>query len=245
MPLRCQCNAHTICHSMKEDAEPMGTLRNAYRAVVPEPVRAVVARVRANVFGHNAIYSEDYYASEVEGPAVRSSGIVSDSIVTDYHPVSVIDVGCGTGALLAALRERGCKVFGLEYADAGLRYCRSRNLDVAKFDLENETFDPGRRFDVAISMEVAEHLPESVADPYLDLLTGAADVIVFTAAPPGQGGADHVNEQPPEYWIEKYRRRGFSLDEPRTLRWRQAWEASGDVESWYYRNLMLFRRTPM
>ena len=48
-----------------------------------------------------------------------------------------------------------------------------------------------------------------------------------------------------EYWIEKYRRRGFSLDEPRTMRWRQAWEKSGDVESWYYRNLMLFRRTPM
>jgi hypothetical protein len=90
-------------------------------------------------------------------------------------------------------------------------------------------------------MEVAEHLPARVAERYVGLLAGLAPVIVFTAAPPGQGGADHVNEQPPSYWIEKFSRRGFAHDEARSRAWRARWKASGKVQGWYYRNLMLFR----
>lgn len=114
----------------------------------------------------------------------------------------------------------------MEYAEAALKFCRERRLDVAKFDLERNDFEHSRSFDVAVSMEVAEHLPESVADRYLDLLTRLSPVIVFTAATPGQGGTDHVNEQPHSYWIEKYRDRGFEHLTETSLRWRDAWRAS-------------------
>lgn len=219
-------------------------LKNVYRSVVPESVRDsdIVVKLKERLLGHNWIYDANYYERKVEGPAVRSARTVATSVVNDFKPMSVIDVGCGTGALLQALRERGCEVSGLEYAEAALRYCRQRQLDVAKFDLESSVYQEGRTFDVAVSMEVAEHLPERVADRYVDLLARLSPVVVFTAAPPGQGGEDHVNEQPPSYWITKFRRRGFEHDSELSERWRQTWKAAGDVESWYFNNLMIFRR---
>jgi hypothetical protein len=104
------------------------------------------------------------------------------------------------------------------------------------------TFDDGRIFDVAISTEVAEHLPERFADRYVDLLTKAAPQIVFTAAFPGQGGADHVNEQPASYWIGKFSARGFAFDEPLSREWRRQWKEAG-IARWYWMNAMIFTKS--
>ena len=219
-------------------------IRKLYRALLPRSVRDSqrVTKLMSQLFGHDFIYNSEYYERTVEGPAVRSAGRIADSILNDFKAASVIDVGCGTGALLEALHERGCEVCGLEYAEAALRYCRARQLDVAKFDLESNVLNDSRVYDVAVSMEVAEHLPGKVADRYVDLLTRLSPVVVFTAAPPGQGGADHVNEQPPSYWIRKFQQRGFEHAEVLSQRWRHIWMAAGDVERWYYKNLMIFQR---
>lgn len=217
-------------------------VRSTYTFLVPKFVRrsAFVNWLRPRLLSHDWIYDADYYKQTIEGPAVRSSGTIAHSIVTEFQAKRVIDVGCGTGALLEALRSRGCEVCGLEYSAVALEYCRSRQLDVEKFDLEHDSVDGRGPFDVAVSMEVAEHLPQSVADRYVSLLTRLSRVIVFTAATPGQGGADHVNEQPPEYWIGKFRQQGFEYAEALTHRWRAGWKAAGDVEAWYHQNLLVF-----
>lgn len=222
---------------------PIEFIKKLYRGLVPVRFRAspIAARLKALLVGHDWIYGADYYQTIVEGPAARSAGRIADSIVDEFRISQVIDVGCGTGALLEALRDRGCVVFGLEYADAALKFCRDRRLNVMKFDLERDAFDDDRTFDVAVSMEVAEHLPATVADRYVDLLTRVARVVVFTAATLGQGGDDHVNEQPPSYWIAKFQQRGFGHAEELSQRWRETWKAAGDVQSWYHQNLMVFR----
>ena len=175
---------------------------------------------------------------------MESAATIAGSIIADLAPSSVFDVGCGTGALLEALATRGCSVAGLEYSEAALAYCRRRALDVRKFDLEHDDrpadLDVVR--DVVVSMEVAEHLPGSVAGRFIKLLTSLGETVVFTAAPPGQGGTDHVNEQPRSYWVSNSSRRAVSFsNENLTDRWQGQWQASGAVPEFYWANLMVFQ----
>jgi SAM-dependent methyltransferase len=189
---------------------------------------------------HDLIYSDEYYR-EVEEAAATGAGVMSSTIIERFSPRTVVDVGCGTGALLAALRDKGCTVRGLEYAEAGLRRCRQRGLDVTKFDIESETPAFDASCDVAISLEVAEHLPASKADKYVGLLCSLSPIVVCSAARPGQTGRDHVNLQPQAYWIEKFQDNGHVCDaaEAQLLssRWRE-----GRVADWYYENIMVFRK---
>jgi SAM-dependent methyltransferase len=235
----------------RDTAIKIGIIKRLCRTFLPASVRdsskilklkAIVTKLKSRLVRHDRIYNSDYYESTVEGPALRSARTIANSILSDFKAARIIDVGCGTGALLEALHDRGCEVFGLEYSEAALKYCRSRRLCVAKFDLERDVFDYNRTFDVVVSMEVAEHLPEVVAVRYVELLTRLSRVVIFTAATPGQGGTDHVNEQPPSYWISKFQQRGFKHAEELTQRWRESWKAAGDVEGWYYQNLMIFRQ---
>jgi cyclopropane fatty-acyl-phospholipid synthase-like methyltransferase len=192
---------------------------------------------------HEVVYDSAYFEREVEHAAARSAQVMARSIRADLQPSTVIDVGCGTGALLEALQKEGCQVSGLEYAESALQYCRQRQLDVQKFDIEKMSLTNQPTYDVAISMEVAEHLPETCADRYILLLTGLSPCVVFTAARPGQGGTDHVNEQPASYWMSKFQSRGFERDEILSSRWKLEWEGSGSVSSHYYHNLLIFRRS--
>src|SRR5262245_20106891 len=204
-----------------------------------------ILKLKQQMYWYNVIYDADYYGCNVQDPAIRSVGTMAESICGEFNPTCVIDVGCGTGALLDALRKRGCDVLGLEYSEAALRLCHAQQLPVLKFNIEKDVFTDRRVFDVAISMEVAEHLPARIADRYVELLTRLSPIIVFTAAPPGQGGrvgTDHINEQPPSYWMAKFHRRGFKPNDELSRSWREQWKAAGDVALCYYQNLMIFTK---
>lgn len=188
---------------------------------------------------HQEIYNTQYYV-DMERAAGQAADAMAESIVSEFHPTRVMDIGCGTGALLEAIGSHGVSVKGFEYSDAGLEFCWRRNLDVVKFDLVADLPAPDERCDVVVSTEVAEHLPASAADRYVALLCSLAPVIVFTAARPGQGGRDHINEQPHEYWIEKFAGLGFEFQRERSLEWRRAWK-SREIPYWYHQNLMIFK----
>ena len=228
-----------LLHSLWESA-PVG-IKQLFRK--SSAFTRAKAWFRTHVATHDDLYTPAFYEG-VDQEARRSAGPIADTIVRELRPARILDVGCGTGALLAALRERGVGGNGLEYSDAGLEYCRNRQLDVQRFDLEADVapaIDP--RYDVVVSMEVAEHLPERLADRFVDLIAQRAPTVVFTAAVPGQGGVDHVNEQPHDYWIEKFAARGLRHDRAASQRWQEDWKAR-DVAWFYHSNLMLFRRDP-
>jgi cyclopropane fatty-acyl-phospholipid synthase-like methyltransferase len=209
------------------DRTPVGELRNRVRRIV----------------GRNEMYGHGYF-EEAEKTTRASAGVIAATVCDELAPASALDVGCGTGAVLAALQTRGVRVFGIDYADAALDFCRERGLEVRKVDLEAETLPLlERTFDVVISTEVAEHLDARHADRYVGLLCDSAEgAVVFTAATPRQGGYDHVNEQPHGYWISKFERRGFVYDATRSGRWRDMWRDGGAAD-WYWRNVMVFLRT--
>jgi SAM-dependent methyltransferase len=197
--------------------------------------------IRSRYGSHDELYDAPYFAG-VDKHAQRSARAMAQSIVADFAPARVVDVGCGTGALLAELQSLGVEVGGLEYAEAALDCCRGRGVNVTRVDLEGVVgTDVIGRCDVAVSQEVAEHLPGRVAGQLVELLCRAERAVVFGAARPGQGGTDHVNEQPLEYWTARFEQNGFACDEERTARWRQSW-IERDV-SWYYcQNLLVFVR---
>jgi hypothetical protein len=231
-------------------------LKKIYR-VVPEPLRLAsleqryglkrwtdpLRQILERYAPHDDIYNQAYYERTV-GPMTRQSApVMARSIRKEFGPTSVVDVGCGSGELLDALRAVGIPGAGFEYAEAGLAIARSRGLKVTKLDLEQPLESlPMSRADLAISTEVAEHLPERCADTFVGYLCKTANTVLITAAPPGQGGTDHVNEQPNEYWIAKFESRGFQYLRETSLRMRQEWEAGGVVD-FYYRNLLGFRHS--
>jgi SAM-dependent methyltransferase len=199
----------------------------------------LVDRVTVKNASHQEIYDKRYNAF-IDAEASKSTPVMAATIERIFEPNSVIDVGCGAGTLLAQFKQDGLEVRGLEYSDAGIARCREKGVYVEKFDLETKATIQGRS-DVTVSFEVAEHLPESLADNYVRVISQFSPVVIMSAATVGQGGVDHVNEQPHEYWIKKMQRRGFDYDRQSSDQVREEWAGKG-VASWYVNNTMIFRR---
>jgi methionine biosynthesis protein MetW len=76
------------------------------------------------------------------------------------HGSRVLDLGCGDGELLALLRDRhGCSGYGIELADANVRRCVQRGVDVIQLNLEDglALFDD-HSFDVVLQLETLQNL---------------------------------------------------------------------------------------
>jgi SAM-dependent methyltransferase len=192
---------------------------------------------------HDEIYDTQYFQF-VEQTTGQSAHTIANSIVHSFHPSSVVDVGCGTGVLLECLQAQGVQVKGLEYAEAALKFCQMRGLDVIKFNVESD--QPPREIgnaDVVVSMEVGQQLRENSTDRYVDLLCHTADIVIFSSGTPGQGDRDPRNEKPHQYWIEKFEKRGYQFEEALSLKWRKEWEAQ-TTAPWFYRNVLIFKNYP-
>jgi len=93
-----------------------------------------------------------------------------------------------------------------------------------------------RSFDLAVSLEVAEHLPEESAEPFVDSLVKLAPVVLFSAAIPLQVGKGHLNEQWPDYWADHFERGGYLVVD--AIR-KKIWQ-NDDVDYWYAQNILIF-----
>lgn len=157
------------------------------------------------------VYSAGYYRKRRGEPHHTDARIFAAAVEAEFAPDSVIDLGCAIGHYLRPLYDRGVDVHGVDGHPAALTYAviPESRLDIA--DLR-EPYHPPQRFDVALCIEVAEHLAPRYAETLVDTLARSAPVIVFTAAPPGQGGTHHVNEQPRGYWTARFADRGFGYD---------------------------------
>jgi methionine biosynthesis protein MetW len=72
----------------------------------------------------------------------------------------VLDLGCGSGELLAYLQaERGCTGYGIEIDDANVLACARRGVDVIQLNLEDGlAIFEDRSFDVVLQLETLQHL---------------------------------------------------------------------------------------
>jgi SAM-dependent methyltransferase len=186
--------------------------------------------------------AEKEYFNFVEKTTMASASPIVDSVIAAFAPSSVLDVGCGTGVLLDYFRSRGLRVKCVEFAPQGLRRCRQRKLDVLVWDLRRGDGGDLGQFDVAICVEVAHQLPETSADPLVDWLCHSArQAVVFSANTPGMSDRLRLNEQPHEYWIDKFSKRGFRFRSNLTRQWRGEWRAA-KTAPWFYENTLVFAR---
>jgi SAM-dependent methyltransferase len=180
-------------------------------------------------------YTSGFYRSQSPGSLASAKKAVP--VILDLiHPKSVVDVGCGVGTWLSVFREYGVEdalgIDGGHVKDDMLLIPPSRFL---VRDL-SAPFHVGRRFDLVLCLEVAEHLPPESAAGFVSCLTQLGPCVVFSAAVPFQGGTNHVNEQWPEYWIQHFRSKGYTVvDALRGVLWDEA-----DVEWWYAQNTFIF-----
>jgi SAM-dependent methyltransferase len=151
-------------------------------------------------------------------------------------PRSVVDVGCGDGSWLRVLGESGVDdLLGLDGPWISRSALKISEQSFDPIDLR-QAFPVPRRFDLAISLEVAEHLPPDSAVDFVERLTALAPVVLFSAAIPHQGGTEHLNEQWADHWATLFGRSGYAvLDVVRPAFW-----IHGGVEPWYAQNAFLY-----
>ncbi len=190
---------------------------------------------------HNDMYDLNYYR-DLDAKSLPSGRMMAKSLAELCSPQSVVDVGCGSGALLYSFQELGITTLrGYEYSKSGIEFCQNRGLDVKQFDLRSTLPEDLVCSDLVCSFEVGEHLPDSLASHYCRFLARLGDTLAFSAAIPGQGGTNHINEQPNSYWITKLTDAGFTHDADETTKLRALWSKLG--VTWYYaKNVMLFRK---
>jgi len=181
---------------------------------------------------------EKLYHHEESVHNYKAARVILPIIQHLVSPNSVLDVGCGIGTWLKVVQELGLiDFFGVdgEYVDRTLLRKFIDEINFKSVDLRMP-LDLDRKFDLAICLEVAEHLPLDSADVLIDSLCKHSKTILFSAAIPFQGGQNHLNEQSPSYWIEKFEQRGYQVYDPiRSVVWERK-----DVDVWYKQNMLLF-----
>lgn len=197
-----------------------------------------MSRIRERTPASGATRYGAAFQESIKDGSLESARRVVPIFLDLIRPVSVVDIGCGTGSWLSVFRDLGvedvCGVDG-SYIDR-----RALLIPPDRFEAHDvgRPFSLGRRFDLAVSVEVAEHVPAAQAESYVRNLTVLSDVIAFSAAIPNQGGEGHINEQWPPYWRALFERHGFVVVD--CLRHR-IWNDAG-IEKWYRQNLLLYVR---
>jgi len=188
-------------------------------------------------------YSAAFFDTQAAG-SLASARVVLAALLGRVPVQSVVDVGCGVGPWLRAALELGAsRVLGLDgaYVDRDrllIDPARFLACDLAVDSLTEAVSGHGPGFDLVVSVEVAEHLPPSRAPSFVAQLCALGDLVLFSAAVPGQGGTGHVNEQWPAYWAQLFDKAGCTcFDVLRPL----LWDEPG-CEWWYLQNVLMFAR---
>lgn len=166
----------------------------------------------------------------------RSADVILPVVFDLLECTSVVDVGCGVGPWLKAAADRGID----EYLGVDGAWVPTDQLAIpaGRFHAHDlrQPLHLGREFDLAVCVEVAEHLPADAAATLVGTLTRLAPVVLFSAAVPDQGGDGHINEQWPAYWAELFATHGYLAHDCVRL---PVWHDER-ADWWYRQNVLLY-----
>jgi hypothetical protein len=169
----------------------------------------------------------------------RSAQAITSMVYAMLMPKSVLDIGCALGTWLRCWSELGvADVHGIDGPYVDQSCLEIPQSSFTSVDL-NESFDLGRQFDLVQSLEVGEHIRSSESDKFVQsIVRHAGRFALFSAAPPGQCGEHHINEQKYEFWRERFAQHEFAvLDCVRPLIHHEK-----RISYWYRYNTFLYVR---
>lgn len=182
-----------------------------------------------------SLYSRDFY----EGQSTSSfdaGAAMLPPVLSLVRPSSMIDIGCGVGTWLAAAEALGVpRLVGVEGPWVTPRQLKSERIVLVTHDLERP-LPVSESFDLAMSVEVAEHLSAGRAEALVAELCARAPVVLFGAAIPGQGGVNHINEEWQSVWAARFAALDFqSVDLLRPTFWQRS-----EIPVHYRQNTLLY-----
>jgi SAM-dependent methyltransferase len=163
-------------------------------------------------------------------------------LIEVINPKSVIDIGCGIGNFVSEFKKHGINdVLGVDGEWTDINAIKD-NVGLNNFVSHDLTkiFETSRKYDLVISLEVAEHIANCFSDEFVESLTRSGDEIIFSAAIPHQGGQNHINEQWNDFWVSKFLEKGYyKKDIIKPLIWN-----NNNIFWWYRQNILLFTKHP-
>lgn len=190
--------------------------------------------------GHRAsrLYDPEFFAGQQSG-SKRSAEAIVPILMDAINPRSVVDVGCGVGTWSGEFLSHGASVVALDGDYVPREDLRIPPHMFSAIDLN--ALPPASEigeFDLALCLEVAEHLRPESAEQLIRFLTDAAQCVLFSAAIPGQRGRGHINEQWQSYWVNLFEQRGYHCND---IVRPKVWNLP-NVQPWYAQNVFLFTR---
>lgn len=191
---------------------------------------------RNNTCAEN-IYDNVFYEKQA-AVSYSSARVITKIINKVILPKSVIDIGCGVGTWLKAWMDNGVNdVKGYDINVIKEEYlCVARNYIIYE-DIYNNNYS-NHKADLAMSLEVAEHLYPDYSKTFVSNLAKISDFILFSAGIPGQAGANHINTQPLQYWVDLFKKEDYNCYD--FIRWKII--NNNKVAPWYKQNILLFAR---
>lgn len=143
---------------------------------------------------------------------LSSAEIIVPMLIELINPKSVIDIGCATGVWLSQFQKQNISITGVDGNWVKNHKSFINKRDIVYYDFEsNKNFPINTTYDLAICLEMAEHVSRKMSDKLISILTSLSDVIYFSAATPNSGGRHHVNERWQSYWCKKFKEQNYIL----------------------------------
>ena len=182
----------------------------------------------------DTLYQGEFFSSRQEKTFYSAQKILG--IIQSHYPFkSMVDFGCGVGTWLHVADKMGVKNLRGYEGEWARGHLVDNGLDI-RFQNFESTIDRVGQFDLAISLEVAEHLTTVAGHALVKSMCASSNVVMFSAAIPGQDGVGHINEQPQEYWQDIFAKFGFSaIDLVRPAIWNDS-----EIPIWYRQNTLVY-----